>query len=119
MIQRPLSIVVHVNGGDFTPTAANATAAPDEQSSATLAFNPGLDPYQLHRDFPAMWSAYLHEAFAGPRMTIRIALSFDVDESTARAWLKGQGGCRGHHVVQAMRHAPDLAMTHLFHMAAE
>lgn len=114
------SVVVYVNGSPYDHPAHLQVVPPSGDLPEPAAKNPAaMDPYRAHLEWPAMWSDYLHGAFAGPMKSERIAVAFQVSERTARKWLTGEGGCNGRHVRVAMDYDRPRAMRTLFDMAAE
>lgn len=113
-------VIVHVNLGSYGQDELLKADVPSGFSVGEKSEQGGsLDPYQAHIEWPSLWAEFLRRAFAGPMMSERIALAFQVSERTARKWLNGQGGCNGRHVRVAVDLDREAAMQTLFHMAAE
>lgn len=110
------AVVVYINDPSQPQTVTPPRVASAGEFSGPASGVPALrmpadalDPHDLHRRFPEMWARYLIEAFAGSQRRLRIAMHFNVDESTVRAWESGRGGCHGRHVISAIQFAPDVA----------
>ena len=76
-------IVIYVNGspyGDTVTVEGSQTSGPSSGARA------GYDAYQVHRDFPARWQAYI---VANYRNIGHVTNVFGVSERTARNWWKG------------------------------
>lgn len=74
-----------------------------------------VDPWQLHRDCPVQFAAYLRETFHGN--TLLIAQHFGRSEKTARNWLAGTHAPTGPAMVLAMRSHPEEFARHLLRAA--
>ncbi|QPO08264.1 hypothetical protein [Sulfitobacter sp. B30-2] len=101
-------IVIYVNGspyGDTVTVEGSQTSGPSSGARA------GYDAYQVHRDFPARWQAYI---VANYRNIGHVTTVFGVSERTARNWWKGQFGANGGHVAVAMREHGQIAFQMLF-----
>lgn len=74
-----------------------------------------VDPWQLHRQCPVQFAAYLRETFGGN--TLLIAQHFGKSEKTARNWLAGTHAPTGPAMVLAMRSHPEAFAKHLLRAA--
>lgn len=62
-----------------------------------------VDPHKTHKDFPALWSAFVRGNFRDLR---QVSMTFGVSERTARAWWNGETGVNGAHIATAFRVLP-------------
>jgi len=105
-------VVIHVHGlscGDHITVGAGQATGPS--SAAAQRY----DPYQVHREFPARWQAYIQ---ANYRNIGHVTSVFNVSEKTARNWWKGDFGAVGGHVAIAVREHGQVACDMLFAEAA-
>ena len=105
-------VVIHVHCSSY---GEHVTFAPGQATGPSPADRPRYDPYQVHREFPARWQAYI---VANYRNIGHVASVFNVSERTARNWWKGDFGAVGGHVAIAMREHGHTAYQMLFAEAA-
>ena len=72
---------------------------------------PESEPYEIHRQFPARWQAYI---VANYRDLQHVQQAFHVSERAARKWWNGDTGCVGGHVAVAVIEHPVEAPRMLF-----
>lgn len=90
----------------------NVTTERDGKSPGFLSGQKShFDPYEVHRNFPARWQAYIEENYTSTSEVMRV---FQVSEKTVRNWLKGKTGANGGHVAIAVNEHPDTAPVMLF-----
>ena len=105
-------VVIYVNGGSY----CHAVTQTGVQSIGPFCTPRAVyDPYQVHREFPARWQAYILAHYPSVGAVTRV---FDVSERTARNWMKGDFGAVGGHVAIAVREHGDAAIKILFLDAA-
>lgn len=85
---------------------ANQTGAADARGEIP-APDSQFDPYKMHAEFGAKWSAFVRANFHNLR---QVSLSFGVSERTARAWWKGETGANAAQVAIAFRHCPEATL---------
>ena len=105
-------IVIYVNGSG---PGDHVTVGPGQASGPSSANHGRYDPYEVHREFPARWQAYI---VANYRNIGHVTSVFGVSERTARNWWKGEFGANGGHVAVAMREHGQIAFQMLFAEAA-
>ena len=105
-------VVIYVNGASAAdPVTIGAGQANGPSSSPQRSY----DPYEVHREFPSRWQAYIQANF---RNIGHVTSVFNVSERTARNWWKGDFGAVGGHVAIAIREHGQIAYQMLFGEAA-
>jgi hypothetical protein len=99
--------VLHVAPGDDAPKRSGASSGVFAGRLPVRHARPALDPYAMHRNFPAIWAQYLRETFDGDRALI--CLTFRVDDRTVRSWLDGLNAPKGSVVALAAVLTPGFA----------
>lgn len=105
-------VVIYVNGSSY---GEPVTMGPGQATGPSSTDHPRYDPYQVHREFPARWQAYIQANFRNIGHVTRV---FNVSERTARNWWKGDFGAVGGHVAIAVREHGPVALQMLFGEAA-